>query len=48
MASENNASHAPGADQATDGEILAAVLAGDADQYAVIVRRYRGDVGTLR
>lgn len=41
MASENNASHAPGADQATDGEILAAVLAGDADQYAVIVRRYR-------
>lgn len=25
----------------TDGEILSAVLAGDADQYAVIVKRYR-------
>ncbi len=31
----------PEASQPTDGEILAAVLAGDADQYALIVQRYR-------
>ncbi|GAA4431907.1 RNA polymerase sigma factor [Bremerella cremea] len=28
-------------EELTDGEILAAVLAGDADQYATIVKRYR-------
>lgn len=35
------ASVSPTSPESTDGEILAAVLAGDADQYAVIVRRYR-------
>ena len=31
----------PSVHEPTDGEILAAVLAGDADQYALIVQRYR-------
>ncbi|PQO31306.1 hypothetical protein C5Y96_13270 [Blastopirellula marina] len=32
---------APDVPELTDGEILSAVLAGDADRYAVIVKRYR-------
>ncbi|MHC2069136.1 RNA polymerase sigma factor [Bremerella sp. T1] len=35
------ASSDPANPELTDGEILSAVLAGDADQYAVVVKRYR-------